>query len=210
MGRRTSVAAERVRPAAYPRGRKTRWRIFRDAVLLSLLACTTARADSWAPPSVQVVASESGEHLVRVEPGRRGQDPPRAVLYRHDAGSESYLRRVAYALPQRVAPVDVLLADDGTLVALDEWAQVGRGIVVVTVHDAAGRMKRSYTLQALLGKAAAAAAPSSVSSTWWRCGKPSLIAGGRVLRVVTYDEGELRIDLRDGKVEHERGSGRCR
>lgn len=178
-------------------------------MLLSLLACTTAHADSWAPPGVQVKASGSGERLVRVEPGRRAQDPPRAVLYRHDAGSESYLRRIACALPQRAAPVDVLLADDGTLVALDAWAQVGRGIVV-TVHDATGKTKRSYTLQALLGKAAAAAAPSSVSSTRWRCGKPALIAGGRALRVVTYDEGELRIGLRDGKVEYERGSGRCR
>ncbi|WP_156383498.1 hypothetical protein [Pseudoxanthomonas sp. Root65] len=174
------------------------------------LTCASGivRADSWVPPSVRVEASESGEYLVRMEPGRRGQQGSRAVIYRHDTAADSYQKRLVYALPHPVSPVDILLTDDGMLVTLDEWAQMGRG-TVITVHGADGKTTHRYTLPKLLGDKAAAAAPSTVSSTWWRCGKPSLIGGGHVLRVITYDEGELRVDLRDGTVDHEPGNGRC-
>lgn len=164
-------------------------------------------ADSWVPPSVQVVASESGERLVRVEPGRRGQEGARALVYRYDADAERYAQSMAFTLLHTVAPVDLLLADDGTLVTLDEWAQVGKGEVLV-VHDVDGKVAHRYTLEQLLG-AKAVAAPSTVSSTWWRCGKPALIAGGHVLHVITYDNGELRLDLKTGQVRHEPGTGQC-
>lgn len=180
-----------------------------SSLSLFLLVCAGASADSWAPPRVQVVASGSGEQLVRVEPARRGADAPRAVRYRHDAAGERYVKDATFALPHRTAPVFVLLTDDGTLVTLDEWAQVGRGPVLL-VHDAAGKQRHRYTLAGLLGETAAAAAPASVSSTWWRCGEPLLISGGHVLRVTIYDEGELRVDLRDGSVDYRPGKGRCR
>lgn len=174
-----------------------------------LMACTTARADSWAPPQVKVQASESGGYLVRVEPGRHVRKPARVVIYRHDAGDERYTQSTAYPLSHAVAPVDIVLANDGTLVTLDEWAAMGRGIVLI-VHAADGTPLHRYTLPKLLGEKAALAAPSTVSSTWWRCGEPGLIAGGYVLRVTTYDEGELRVDLRDGAVDYTPGHGRCR
>lgn len=180
-----------------------------SATLFLLLASATVHADSWAPSSVQVVASESGEQLVRVEPARGGNGTARAVRYVHDARGEAYAQAAVYALPQRIAPLDVLVTGDGTLAALDEWARVGRGIAL-TVHDADGRLLHRYTLAELLGEKAAAAAPASVSSTWWRCGEPSLISGAQVLRVTTYDEGELRVDLRDGSVDYRPGKGRCR
>lgn len=175
---------------------------------LLLTACATAQADSWGPPQVQVTASESGGYLARVEPARRGKVPARVVIYRHDAGAERYAQSAAYALSHAIAPVDIVLADNGTLVTLDEWAQVGRG-EVLTVHAADGTRTHRYTLSRLLGEKAAAAALSTVSSTWWRCGEPALIAGGQVLRVVTYDEGELRVDLRNGSVDYRPGKGRC-
>lgn len=178
------------------------------AAFALLLACAVARADSWAPPRVQVVASESGEQLVRVEPARGGKGTARAVRYVHDARGQDYVQAAAYALPHGIAPLDVLLADDGTLVALDEWARVGRGIAL-TVHDARGKPLHRYTLVELLGEKAAAAAPGSVSSTWWRCGQPMLMSGGQSVRMTTYDEGELRVDLRDGSVDYRPGQGRC-
>lgn len=182
--------------------------ILRAALVLAVsMTSGVARADSWAPPGVQVEASASGGYLVRVEPGRREPGLARAMLYRHDAVLESYVRQVAYPLPYRLAPVDILLTDDGALVIMDEWGEVGRGVVLY-VHDAAGKLIHNFTLQELLGDAAVAA-PSTIGSTWWRCGKPSLIAGGRVVHVTTYDNGELRLDLETGQVRHEPSQGRC-
>ncbi|MFC6186006.1 hypothetical protein [Pseudoxanthomonas japonensis] len=173
-----------------------------------LLACFPAHADSWAPPGVQVKASASGAYLVRMEPGRRGLKPAGTTICRYDAKAERYTRSTAYVPPHAISPVDPVLAGNGTVVALDEWAQVGRG-VVLTVHAADGTPTHRYTLSSLLGEKAAVAAPATVSSTWWRCGEPALIAGGHVVRVVTYDEGELRVDLRDGTVDYTPGDGRC-
>ena len=82
-----------------------------------------------------------------------------------------------------------------------------RGVVVV--HDRTGKVLRRYTLRDLLGAKPTAAAPSTVSSIWWRCGTSSLVAGGQVLRVTTHDEDELRIGLRDGCVAYAPGKGRC-
>ena len=182
-----------------------RWRWW--VALAGLLALGVADADSWVRPELRVVASEHGEYLARIVPGDRNIHA-RALLYRYDASQDGYRKLADYALQDTWAPVDVLLAGDGGLVTLDAWASMGKG-TVLRVYNPDGGLRFGHAL-ADLGGERASLAPASVSSLWWRCGKPMLIEGGAALRVVTWDEGELRVNLDDGTVQHHPGQGRCR
>lgn len=172
-----------------------------------LLACGAAMADSWAPPAVRAVASEEGGYIARIVPARKGQ-PARASLYRHDAGTDDYRKVAAYLLEDRIAPAGALVRRDGTLITLDSWGALGEGIVL-RVYDPGGKLRFARDLPDLLGKDAARV-PRTVSSRWWRCGEPLLYDGGDTLRIGTWDQGEVRIDLRSGKSEYAPGDGKCR
>ncbi|WP_133001086.1 hypothetical protein [Luteimonas arsenica] len=176
-------------------------------VLAGLLAFGVAHADSWVRPELRVVTSESGDYVARIVPGDR-KVHARALLYRYDAERDGYRKLADYELQDGWAPVDVLLGDDGGLVTLDAWASMGQG-TVLRVYDADGGLRFGHSLAGLVGKRASAA-PASVSSLWWRCGKPTLTYGGEALRVMTWDEGELRVRLDDGSVQHDPGKGSCR
>lgn len=179
----------------------------RALLVLTLLFPWVARADSWVPPSPKVVASPDTRVLARLTPGR-GDHSASVALYRLDATHERYVSHAGWNLPQRRAPVDVLVNDASQLVVLDDWGQMGKG-QVLTIYSADGGQRFAFTLKQLLGEAAASA-PASVSSLWWRCGEPLLVADGKELRVTTYDEGVLTVSLTDGRVKHEPGQGRCR
>ena len=168
-----------------------------------------AQADSWAPPSLKVVTSSNGQALVRVTPGSlRGGKQPGVELYDYDAKNAQYALKTRFPLSNRIAPVEVLLTGQGELIALDEWAQMGQGMVLA-VYAADGRPRLQFTLDELLGAEAAAKAPASVSSTWWRCRKPRLSQDDSALLINTYDNGELHVELSTGKVLYEAGNGRC-
>lgn len=176
-------------------------------LLLSMAGA--AQADSWAPPSLKVVASSDGRALVRVTPGSvRGGKQPDVQLYGYDAKSAHYALKARFQLRNRIAPVEVLLTGQGELVALDEWARMGHG-TVLAVYAADGRPRLQFTLDKLLGTDAAAKAPTSVSSTWWRCRKPRLSHDDSELLIDTYDNGKLRVELSTGKIVYEAGNGRC-
>lgn len=176
---------------------------------LLLMLAGPSRADSWALPSLRVVSSQDGRALARVTPGgfKDGRQPD-AALYAYDKKSGQYALTARFKLINRLAPAEVLLTRRGELVALDEWAGVGRG-TVLTVYAADGRPQLQLTLHQLLGAKAADKAPQSVSSTWWRCRRPQLNHDDTQLLVDTYDDGSLRVELASGKVEYEPGNGRC-
>lgn len=180
---------------------------FRTLLVFTLLWPLAAFADSWVPPSPKVVASPDTRVLARITPGRQDQSAS-VALYRIDAANERYVSHARWNLPQRRAPVDVLVNDAAQLVVLDDWGQMGKG-QVLTIYSAEGELRFAFTLKQLLGEAAASV-PASVSSLWWRCGEPMLVADGTELRVTTYDEGVLTVSLTDGRVKHEPGQGRCR
>ncbi len=182
-----------------------RWRWW--VAVAGLLVLGVAHADSWVRPELKVVASESGEYLARIVPGDR-KVHARALLYRYDAEQDGYRKLSDYELRDPWAPVDVLLAGDGGLVTLDAWAAMGKG-AVVRVYNVDGELRFGHSLPDLVGEDSSSA-PASVSSVWWRCGKPILIEGDAALRVVTWDEGELRVSLVDGAAQYQPGQGRCR
>jgi hypothetical protein len=180
-------------------------------VLLALLlvaATQIARADSWAEPTLKVVASENAMYVARIEPGHTGRGSAHATLYLYDAGTDGYRKLVRYALQDNWLPVTTLLSNDGTLVTLDHWAEVGEGMVL-HVYDLQGNIRSQHTLRELIGDAAGDA-PSSVSSTWWRCGSPYFTDGGQGVRIETFDEGSLDFALANGTWKYSPGKGSCR
>lgn len=183
-----------------------RWRWWMAALLLA--ASGRAQADSWVRPELRAVVSGNGQYIARIVPGDRKAVHARALLYRFDAERDGYDKLVDHELEDRWAPVDVLLGNDGSLVTLDGWANMGKG-AVLRVYDASGGLRFAHTLRDLVG-ARASSAPESVSSVWWRCGQPTLVEGDVTLRVVTWDEGEVRVRLADGSVQHRPGKGNCR
>jgi tetratricopeptide (TPR) repeat protein len=98
-----------------------------------------------------------------------------------------------------VMPVDVVLFDDGSLLAFDHWHQLGYG-KVATFYEADGKVRWTKTLAELLGQAFVDRAQHSVSSIWWR--KVPLEwqadADGKGGTVTLADENHLHVVLRDG------------
>ena len=176
---------------------------------LGLSVAGAAQADSWRPPRLKVVASNDGEALARINPGGFNEGKrPDVTLYAYDDGEGQYSLTQRFKLDNPLAPVDVLLTGQGELVTLDEWAQVGRGIVLA-VYSADGKRRYTRTLAQLLGEEPAGKAPQSVSSTWWRCRKPELSWGDRLLLLTTYDNGRLEVELSSGEVKYQPGTGKC-
>jgi hypothetical protein len=127
---------------------------------------------------VLVEFSESGRRFVRVEPGQAIGETvgfaggpagrPATGLFYALQPDRSYRLVAEVALANPVAPVSALVADDGHLVTLDNWHNMGFG-KVVAVYAPDGRLVRRYELEALYPAAALARIPRTISSRHWRC-----------------------------------------
>ena len=150
------------------------------AIALSLFIVSNASADSWAAPQTIAAVSDNAEWLVRVEPGESmgdvygfaGEPTGRyaeATLYRFDDDREAYAEVRKYQTQNPVAPVDILVTNDGWLIALDNWHNLGIGTVVVA-YDSNGELARQLNLADIFSFYELQLLDQSVSSIWWRCG----------------------------------------
>ena len=78
------------------------------------------------------------------------------------------LGKTTFTLISEQMPVDVVLFDDGSLLALDEWEHLGDGVIATPSTSTTARPAGAKTLAELLGQAFVDRAPHSVSSIWWR------------------------------------------
>jgi hypothetical protein len=183
------------------------------AVLL-VAAAAPALADSWAGARISEVFSESREYLVRVRPGASVGDTvgfagakkgkyATAEFYRR-AEDRSYRLVAEASLLNPVAPVEILVADSGHLVTLDNWHNMGYG-KVVAIYDARGALVRAYELVDLFPAQEVKAFPHSVSSIWWRKG-PTYIRPDQRTALITVKEGaDFLFDLRSGAFTYHPG-----
>lgn len=179
-----------------------------------------ARADSWAPPEIRAVASEDGRTIFRVVPGTnmedrfgpaggRGEGYAEGQWYRFQDGA--YARSLVARLRNPIAPVAILVANDGTAITLDNWYGTGQGEVVV-IYDPEGRVRRSYRLSDLYAADLIARMPRSLSSIDWRCAQwASRLSsrGAGALWVVDSLGGQLKFDLQTGDYEYLAGAAPC-
>jgi hypothetical protein len=161
------------------------------------LIAPPARGDSWAAARTREVFSESREYFVRILPGESLGDTfgfagakkgryARAEFYRR-AADRSYQLVAEASLLNPVAPVEVLVADNGHLVTLDNWHNVGHGRVVA-IYDARGKLVRAYELRELFAADEIKRFPHSVSSIHWRKG-PAYVRQDQRTALVTVAAG---------------------
>jgi len=146
------------------------------STLLSLAGSFQVLADSWAPPKTVEVFSSNSNYLAKTEPAWHDSElkSPILTVFKQDKSSRLPLWRAN--LSNKVAPVEVLLTDDGEyVVTLDNYHAVGYGDEVVAFYGGKGLI-RKYSLEAALADAPGNGEASdwlghfvhSVSSRWWR------------------------------------------
>lgn len=139
-----------------------------------------ASADEWQAAQPIGVSSPSGRIVVRVLPGNSIGDVygfsgaekgefATAIYYllTDPGGYEPYQKAT---LQNPVAPVSAFLTDEGTLVTLDNWHNVGIDPVIV-IYGSDGVLLRKYKLSDLYEQTQIESMPRSVSSIWWRCSR---------------------------------------
>ena len=192
------------------------------AGVLAMLAAPQSSADEWPSPQIREVFSESREYFVRIVPGQSLGDTvgfggakkgkhATAELYRR-ADNRSYRIVAETSLLNPIAPVDVLLANSGHMITLDNWHNVGYGRVVVA-YDSAGKLLRSYELRDLFEPEEIARFPHSVSSIHWRKG-PAYVRPDQTTALITVKPGvDFLFGLDSGEFKYCEPHGatyRCR
>ena len=193
------------------------------AVLL-LFGPAPVRADSWLPPSVETYVSANGQYRLTVVPREigsqlayfeakaRGEElpEPEGPLGRFERlEGGQWVSVWSRALVNEVAPVDVVVGDDGRhVVSFDNWHSKGHGEHVVVIYGEGGALVRSLRLDQIVPAYFIDALPASVSSIHWRRGAPRFVGDRLQVEVAGPDrdllaEGSfpVRIALADGMVD---------
>jgi Flp pilus assembly protein TadD len=179
-------------------------------VLLSLLSAPCA-ADQWFSAQPIDRQSPDGRWVVHIDLGSSLGD---AVGF-HGAKKGEFAKatltgpegeRRTFTLLNPISPVDAVLLDDGTLIAFDNWHNMGHGTVLAG-YSAQGTVKWSHPLEALLPAEALERVTMSISSRWWRKDPfewetQETETGARVGFVTLWNEDKLKINLDTGTVEY--------
>lgn len=178
---------------------------------LSLLLPVSGRADQWRSPIPIEVRSSNGLYSVRIELGSSLGDTvgfkgsPKGDFAKAVVTGPGGKTRT-FSLLNPISPVDAVILEDGSLLAFDNWHNMGYGVVLVR-YSAGGAVKWSHPLEELLPREVIEQVPTSVSSRWWRKNplewKVRKGEAGVLMGFVTLWNGdELKIHLSTGKVEH--------
>lgn len=185
-------------------------------LVMLLAAVKAAIADDWPGATVKGVASQNAETIVRVIPGASiGDTYGFAGASKGKFASAQWFRfrENRYELYQTtqlvnpVAPIHVAVANDGTVITLDNWHNVGFGDVVA-IYSPDGKLRKKYRLGDLYSTATIEKIDRSVSSIWWRClrGDPH-IERNNTLQVDDTLGGRFTFHLENGAYTYEAGIG---
>lgn len=181
-------------------------------LLLAVTVLPLARGDEWPSPVIREVFSQSRAYFVRVVPGKSFGDTvgfggaPKgpfatAEFYRREK-DRSYRLLATAPLLNPVAPADFLVTDNGFLMTLDNWHNMGYG-KVVAFYSPEGKPIRDYALSDLFTKGEIEAFDHSVSSIKWRTPAGSYIRpGGDTFNVTINDMGSAFIFELSGAYQY--------
>jgi hypothetical protein len=179
----------------------------------------SALADSWASATPKAVVSENGGIVVRMNPGTSTGDTygfagaPKGKFasvqwfrYRNDR----YELYQTQPLLNPVAPIHLAVTNDGTVVTLDNWHNVGFGDVVA-IYAPDGKLRQKYGLRDLYSITTIEKIDRSISSIWWRCvGLDPFVDRDNVLQVDDTLGGRFTFQLASGEYKYEVGAGQCK
>jgi tetratricopeptide (TPR) repeat protein len=161
------------------------------AVIIGL--APAARADQWVTPTQRRLESPDHRLAAVITPAPIPKAAPTATVGpKGGAGT-------TFDLITPWMPVETVLFDDGSLLALDNWHQLGHG-QVATVYERDGKVRWTKTLVELVGQPLVDQAQHSVSSIWWRKTplEWTLSPDGKRAIITLFDENHLELALRDG------------
>lgn len=175
-------------------------------------------ADKWGSPEVTSALSENSTVVVRITPGEGflNHEPDSSekafakALYFKWNGIDAYNLYQEVKLKNPASPIKVLVADDGTLVTIDNWYSTGSGKVIV-IYAPNGELIKEYELAELFpNKIDFDKLGRSVSSIQWRCLElePDLRYG--YLYVPHVLGGSLRFSLKTGALDKIKPDSTCK
>ena len=181
-------------------------------LILALTVLPVAQGDEWPAPAIREVFSQSRAYFVRVVPGKSFGDTvgfsgaakgpfATAEFYRLEK-DRSYSLAATASLLNPVAPAEFLVTDDGYLMTLDNWHNMGYG-KVVAIYTPEGKPIRAYELSDLFSKSEIEGFDHSVSSIQWRKSAGSYIRpGGGTFNVTINDTGGAFIFQLSGAYQY--------
>ena len=188
-------------------------------LLLCGLLWPAAHADSWAPATVLAKSSGDGQFVVRVVPGKSmgdvfgyGGQPkgPYARAEWHRFNGTTYEKVRETTLLNPIAPITIEVTNQGVLVAIDNWHNLGIGNAVV-IYSPNGQVFRKYNLLELYSMSDVEKIDRTVSSLHWRCaGFSTFLASDTELVIDDSLGGRFVFHLDSGAFEYERDAGECR
>jgi hypothetical protein len=195
----------------------------RVAVQIVFITCVmlapSVHADSWPTARIQARASENGQFVVRVVPGKSMGDVygyggrptgPFATAEWHRFDGASYRKIHTTFLLSPIAPVDMEVTNQGVLVTLDNWHNRGIGDILV-IYALNGEVIRKYTLTDLYSPEDAKRFKTTASSIHWRCqGVSTALESDKQLVIDDSIGGRFIVQLETGAFKYLRQGGSCR
>lgn len=169
-------------------------------VLLALAGTTPATASPQGLPGERDYYSTNGRLVFSVTPNSVLTDACTGELYALHSGRLKLLWR--HPLANRIAPENVLVANDGTIVTLDNWESIGTGDTVVVVYAPDGKKRFHFRLEQILSRQELDAVQTTTSSRWWRNAAQGehIDESGRRVIIATM-AGQRAISLGTGGVQ---------
>lgn len=175
-------------------------------------------ADKWGSPEVTSALSEDSSIVVRITPGegflnhdlKSSKKAFATAHYFKWNGNNAYDIYQDITLKNPAAPIQTLVANDGTLVTIDNWYSTGSGKVIV-IYAPNGELIKEYELTDLFpDKGEYDKLGRSVSSIQWRCLElqPDLRYG--YLYVPHVLGGSLRFSLKTGALDKIQPDNQCK
>jgi len=108
-----------------------------------------------------------------------------------------------------IAPVDIELTESGNLIAIDNWHNLGLG-VVLAVYAPDGKIIKQYTLADLYSKRDIKRIRTSISSIHWRCaGFSALLDNPREMWIEDSLGGRFIVNVATGEFVYQAKGGSC-
>lgn len=185
------------------------------ALIALLCSIAAARADDWAAPQVREVFSANRDWFVRVTPGESWGDTAgfagakkgkyaSAEIFRRTGNA--YIEAARRQLLNPVAPVEFFVSNDGRLVTLDNWHNVGIG-AVIAIYAADGATVKSYTLANIFTEEEIASFPRSISSIHWHTQGADINADQKTFYLMIKSGDDLILGLETGRLAYCRTRG---
>ncbi|MBA2544799.1 MAG: hypothetical protein H0V17_34460 [Deltaproteobacteria bacterium] len=174
----------------------------RLALLALVVISAPARADQWMTPTAKTLTSPNQKLQAVITPAKDGTSGATAAI-----GDKGRLAAKTFTMATRWMPVDVVLFDDGILLALDHWHKLGYD-KVATLYERDGKIRWEKSLVDLVGQPFIETADRSTSSIWWRKTplEWTLSKDGKSGSLTLFDEDQLQLTLRDGSAVRAAGS----